>query len=143
MSGTKVHTVTTEEPAVLETKARKRPKTKEVELHRPRGGEPELGSEVKIVHCGTRWAVGSFGTVIKMEPFDSPLGGHDAILTVRVTLTIGPDREHRRVTVADVVCFARHVEVHQPLKEIIADVDEEEEVTEEIAERVMQQGLER
>lgn len=139
---TRVHRVTTEELEAAGVQTKRRPKEK-VKQHRPTGGEPQLGSEVKIVRCGTAWAQGAFGKVIKVEPMERPLGGHDAILTVRVTLTIGPDREHRRVTTADVYCFASHVEVHRPLKEVVPDLEKEEEITEEVAERVMQQGLER
>jgi len=136
----RVHKVTDEElvaaglkaPTVTKQRTRKT---------RPTGGIPKVGDEVKVVHCGNRAVLGSFGKVIKVKPLATKLAP-DALLTVQVTLHIG-EGENRFVRLVDVVCFATHVQVHRTLKEMIPGIERREEITTDGVERLMRQGMER
>lgn len=108
---------------------------------RPAGGMPKMGDEVKIVHCGNRAVIGSFGKVIKVEPLDTTLG-RDALLTVRVTLHIGESGK-RWVRFMEVQCFAAHVNVWRSLQERIPDIGKKENATADGIDRLMRQGFER
>lgn len=116
-----------------------------IKLIRPSGGTPILGSQVKIIHCGTVWAIGAYGTVTRVMPIIGPVRNpsDDSILTVRVSVRVGSSLGNYKMHRADIQCFASHVEVQQIVAEDIPVVGDEQEITEEVASRLMRRGPER
>lgn len=115
----------------------------EARLIRPAGGTPVLGSLVKIIRCGTAWAIGAYGIVTEAGSGRSVLGGEDGVLVVRVTVHVGTSRESRKVMVRDVVCFASHVAVQQSVARDASDGGGGEKITEDLIDSLMRQGPER
>jgi len=114
-------------------------------LIRPSGGTPVVGSQVKIIHCGTAWAIGAYGTVTQVCPILT-VPGHastDTILTVRITSRVGSSYTAYKVRTADIQCFASHVEVQQIVAEDVPVAGDEQEITDEAASRLMRRGPQR
>lgn len=116
-----------------------------IQLIRPAGGTPIVGSQVKIVHSGTAWAIGAYGVVTKVMP-SLTVPGHasnDTILTVRITLRVGSSYTNYKVRTAEIQCFASHVEVQQIVAEDLPVAGDERELTPDATSRLMRRGPER